>query len=180
MTEFPEVDDRIKKVLKLASELKGRTENLLDIGCGDGINTVLLKEALGASAVYGIDISPGACEAAGQRGVDSICFDIEEGILPFPDEYFDAIFCGEIIEHLFDTDHLLDEIYRLLKPGCSCIITTPNLAAWYNRLSLLLGFQPHLTAASLEHYQAGKLFRGTSGGRDHIRVMTLRAFSNSL
>ena len=56
---------------------------------------------------------------------------------------------SELIEHLVDTDSALDEALRVLKPGGSLLLSTPNLAAWYNRGLLALGVQPIFSEVSL-------------------------------
>jgi hypothetical protein len=82
---------------------------------------------------------------------------------------------------LFNPDHLIDEVYRILKRGGNCIITTPNLAGWPNRLALLLGYQPFATSVSSEHEGTGKLIlKGNEGQWGHIRVFTIRALKELL
>lgn len=49
-----------------------------------------------------------------KRGVNTIVADLQN-ILPFKYETFDVFFCGKVIEHVADTDFLLDGIYRILK-----------------------------------------------------------------
>lgn len=94
--------------------------------------------------------------------------------------FFDMIFCGEVIEHLYDTDFFLEEVYRVLRPQGICVFTTPNLAAWHNRIILLLGFQPNYTKVSLK-YNVGKIIKEKSGvGGGHIRVFTMKAFKELL
>jgi len=46
--------------------------------------------------------------------------------LPFEDDSFDAVYAGEIIEHVQDTDAALAEWGRVLKPGGTLILSTPN------------------------------------------------------
>ena len=46
--------------------------------------------------------------------------------IPFQDGQFDAIFAGEVIEHVTDVERTLHEWRRVLKPGGVAIITTPN------------------------------------------------------
>jgi len=54
---------------------------------------------------------------------------------PFSDNYFDTVFAGEIIEHLYNPDHLLAETYRVLKPKGIFVLTPPNLASIHNRIT---------------------------------------------
>ncbi len=166
---------RIHKVAKLFSTHQGQTRTLLDIGCGTGTISQYLAGVLGAEKTYGIDANPRWVEQARANGVDATALDIQSDDLPYDDAYFDAIFCGELIEHLTDTDHLLDEIFRALSPGGCCVLTTPNLSAWHNRIALLLGFQPFATGVSFRHRVGHPRFLGTGGTTEHVRVFTYRA-----
>lgn len=62
--------------------------------------------------------------------------------MQFPDNCFDMAFFGELFEHVYDLPGVFAEIKRVLKPGGFLALTTPNLAAWYNRILLLLGKCP--------------------------------------
>jgi ubiquinone/menaquinone biosynthesis C-methylase UbiE len=84
---------------------------MLDIGCGDGSFTILLREAPGARVVHGADISARAIEMAGQSGIEGHIVGVDEEPLPFSDAAFDAVIAGAIIEHLVDPEKLLAEIY---------------------------------------------------------------------
>jgi methionine biosynthesis protein MetW len=171
---MPILEDRIKKVRALFAGLRG--DRLLDIGCGDGTLSVIFGRAMGAREVHGVDIASEAIQAAEKQGVKACQLNIDQADLPFEDGYFDGVYCGEIIEHLFDPDHLLDEVYRVLKPQGFCILSTPNLAGWPNRLALLLGCQPYPTSVSPRYEGTGKLLlRSPQGQWSHIRVFTLRA-----
>ena len=67
-------------------------------------------------------------------------FNVESDRFPYEDNSFDvALFC-EIIEHLLaDPVHALHEIKRVLKPGGSLILTTPNVARLENAAKMLAG-----------------------------------------
>jgi SAM-dependent methyltransferase len=54
--------------------------------------------------------------------------------LPFRDRAFDALFAGELIEHLPDPAPALQEFRRVLKPGGTLILTTPNRLRLANRV----------------------------------------------
>lgn len=45
--------------------------------------------------------------------------------IPAPDASFDAILCSEVLEHVPEPTHALDEFTRLLKPGGKLILTAP-------------------------------------------------------
>jgi len=62
---------------------------------------------------------------------------VAEGI-PFDNSTFDAVFAGEIIEHMHDTDFFIDELYRILKPQGQLVLTTPNLVYYGNAIKILL------------------------------------------
>jgi methionine biosynthesis protein MetW len=172
-------EPRFRKVLQIAAKLGGK--RFLDIGCGDGSFTLLLKEALKTEEAVGIEISPEVDGALRGKGIEAYQLDIDEEKFPFEKDSFDMVYGGEIIEHLFNPDHLLDEVHRILKPGGKCIITTPNLAGWPNRLSLLLGYQPFATSVSPEYEGAGKLMlKGDEGQWGHIRVFTVGALKELL
>lgn len=51
------------------------------------------------------------------------------------DQSVDIFFSGECIEHVENTDAFLDEIHRVLKPGGSLILTTPNADAYLYRIN---------------------------------------------
>lgn len=171
------LSSRHLQVIRTANKycLKRNDVHLLDIGCLDGTFSMLLGNQLGANEVYGIDISPTNVREAQAQGCNAIISDIDTEHLPYENESFDLIHVGDVIEHLYNPDNLLKEIYRLLSKDGICIITTPNLAALANRVALLLGYQPFPSGTSLEH-DTGKLFVSNAllmGG--HIRVFTYRA-----
>jgi ubiquinone/menaquinone biosynthesis C-methylase UbiE len=37
--------------------------------------------------------------------------------LPFPDNTFDRVICAEVMEHVHDYGHALQELARVLRPG---------------------------------------------------------------
>jgi len=179
--ECKELGDRHRKVLEIFFEYK--FNRILDIGCGDGKFTVLIGKACKAKEVWGVDISERGIGMARKKGIKTFRVDVDEESLPFENNYFDAIYAGAIIiEHLFDPDHFLDEIYRVLKPKGILVLDTPNLASLYNRIALLLGYQPFDTHVSIR-YPIGHMYEevykqdseDTIRGSDHIRLFTYKS-----
>ncbi len=55
-------------------------------------------------------------------------FDAERDPFPYPDEHFDLVIAGEIIEHMiYDPMYLLLESRRVLREGGYLLVTTPNI-----------------------------------------------------
>ena len=78
---------------------------------------------------------------------------------------------SEVIEHLVDTDSAVEEAHRVLRPGGSLLLSTPNLAAWYNRGLLALGIQPVFSEVSLRSVFG----RPGSQVAGHLHMFTRRA-----
>jgi len=172
-------DDRVEKVVRLFSKLKN-ANLFLDIGCGNGGITCRIKDSINAKHTYGVDVAKSSLVSARERGIQPIMIDIDSGDLPFRDGSFEAIYCGEVIEHLRDTDHLLGEVHRVLAQDGICVLDTPNLASWHGRIELLLGYQPSYTLVSTMH-NVGKLVSGIDwepqSEKPHHWVFTFRALS---
>ena len=52
-------------------------------------------------------------------------FDLERDFYPYPNAHFKTIVCCDLLETLAqDPMHMLDEIHRILRPGCHLVLTT--------------------------------------------------------
>lgn len=89
---------------------------------------------------YLIEFSDIAVARAKEKGLSHISQIMIEGLgsTPYEDSFFEAVFFGDIIEHLFDSESALKEMKRILKPGGKLIISCPNIAYWRFRLHYLL------------------------------------------
>jgi len=182
ITEANSFEPRLQEVIRIFRKYLSENQTVLDIGCGDGNFAIFLKNVLKAKDIFGIDISEKAVSLCIKNGINAVKLNVDDDKLPYENGFFDAIFCGEVIEHLYDPDFLLSEIYRVLKKGGIFLITTPNLAAWHNRAILCLGFQPHFTEVSLKYHYVGKLHPKAKDlkASGHIRVFTYRALKDLL
>jgi methionine biosynthesis protein MetW len=156
--------------------LRNHCVSVLDVGCGDGSFMRFCEEA--GLRCRGVEISRSAVSLARQNGLNVDLTDIDTQDFPFETGSFDGLFCGEVLEHVFDTDHLLSECFRVLKSEGDLVVTTPNLASWFNRLFLLFGYQPLFTEVSLSH-GVGHPFPFWLGA-GHLRIFTLRALQELL
>lgn len=159
-------DFRESRLIKAAVMIERLTPGrMLDIGCSTG--GWLLHWRSRGWEPSGIDIDAEDVAAAAAKGIDARTCDLNADPLPFPDETFDLVFAGEVIEHLIDTDGFLREVNRCLRPGGHLIVTTPNLASFENRLRLLLGIYPIWVNYNLD-------------GSGHVRAYTPRILKKQL
>jgi len=109
-----------------------RGKKLLKIDLWNEVNnTRILSWAVRQGArVYGIDISQYLVEKSKENfkkdklpGVFIAC-DMRK--LPFKDNYFDLVYTMGSIEHVFDYQYAVKEIYRVLKPAGKAIVGVPN------------------------------------------------------
>lgn len=121
-------DSSLKKVSKIMSGLK-REAKILDAGSGLG-RWVFYFQKKGYKG-FGVDIVPEAikraCEYARRNnlGCDFKVADVRN--LPFPKEFFAAIFSFGTIEHFPESSKAVKEFYRTLEKGGKCFITVPNV-----------------------------------------------------
>lgn len=98
-----------------------KDEQILDVGCGVGIQTLCLGKR--CKHIVGIDIKKGVVEYAqylssklqGKISSQFICCSLQEAA--FPEDFFDKIFSICVIEHIPDYEKVIAEINRILKPS---------------------------------------------------------------
>ena len=121
-------------VLKHIPLLKLRAGALiLDAPCGAGaLCQALAKNGFEA---WGADVDP-ECGARPLLHERFLIADFNR-LLPCPDSRFDAVFCVEGIEHLEDRYAFLREVCRVLRPGGTLVLTTPNIVSLRSRMRFL-------------------------------------------
>jgi 2-polyprenyl-3-methyl-5-hydroxy-6-metoxy-1,4-benzoquinol methylase len=128
-------------------------QRVLDLGCGEGAFAAALREA--GVRVLAADVAeePLRRALASHPGLELELL-ASETAWELPDAAFDAVWAGEVIEHVADTSGWMSEIRRVLRPNGLLLLTTPAL----DRASLL--------AALL----SGRAFRKRFDPRsDHLR-----------
>jgi ubiquinone/menaquinone biosynthesis C-methylase UbiE len=162
-------DARVEAVLRLLLPRPGGA--MLDIGCADGILTRRCARAAQVARVSGVDFVDHGLDAKEiaftRANLDS------SAALPFDTAAFDVVTCMETLEHLHDTDHIVAEIRRLLKPAGYAIVTVPRLDALLSIAMLALGMQPPAVECSLrKRYGSPGASTRVSG---HVSHFTRRA-----
>lgn len=111
-----------RKWVNLEKFLYGLDGRLLDIGCADGTTTKQIKKRFPHMEIYGIDLYSDAIKFA-QKDSANITFKRADAHkLPFGNNYFDAITTIEVLEHMHNSEQVLKELHRVLKPGGTLVI----------------------------------------------------------
>jgi ubiquinone/menaquinone biosynthesis C-methylase UbiE len=115
-------EDRFKRHLIRQAGIE-RGHRVLDLGCGTGTLTILIKQIHPESEVVGLDGDPKILEIARAKakkaGVE-VAF--HEGMafqLPYPDGWYDRVLCSLVLHHLTTENkrRALKEVNRVLRPG---------------------------------------------------------------
>jgi len=135
----------------------GQGRQLLDVGCADGVLSRHLTER--GWRVTTIEGDPERASVAAAHCERLIVADLERQLPPIGGP-FDAIVYADVLEHLTDPLNVLRELNASLTPGGRVVISLPNVAHLWVRLSLLLGH--------FDYADRGILDRG------HLRFFTDR------
>jgi ubiquinone/menaquinone biosynthesis C-methylase UbiE len=105
-----------------------RGKRVLDVACGTGYGAGILVDQGGAAAVMGIDIDPLAVDYATRRyGRTNVLFRAASAASTgLADHAIELVTTFETIEHVPDPAALLNEFARVLAPGGTLILSTPN------------------------------------------------------
>ncbi len=131
--------------VRFVSRYVTKKDRILDIGCGTGLSTFMLRQFAGE--VYGLDISPIFIRIAQEkRRAENLSFQCADIMrLPFPDGQYDVVSSFLFIEHVCDVPQALSEMVRVTKKGGLIIILSPNLlspfAELYKLADAVLGKQ---------------------------------------
>jgi SAM-dependent methyltransferase len=135
-------------------------KQVADIACGTGYGSKILATN-GAYSVYGVDLSEKAVEySLNYYNAPNVTFTVgnAQELTALSDSQFDVVVSFETIEHLPNVEAYLDEMARILRPGGTFLVSTPD-----RRI------------ASVMH-----CFFGHPANKYHVREYTEREFLNLL
>jgi 2-polyprenyl-3-methyl-5-hydroxy-6-metoxy-1,4-benzoquinol methylase len=118
-------------------EAVGTGRRVLELGCSSGYLAKPLRER--GNTIVGVELDADAARAAEEWCEQVIVGDLETMTLPLEPASFDVLLCGDVVEHLRDPVGTLAGARPLLKPDGRLVLSTPNIANWAMRLSLLAG-----------------------------------------
>ncbi|MFD2561596.1 class I SAM-dependent methyltransferase [Aquimarina rubra] len=106
--------------------LPENTKTLLDVGCGEGAFASFIKEKY-QTETWGIELMKEEGEKA-EKLLDKVFIGEVEGFIDeLPDNYFDAIYFNDVLEHLVDPYMVLEKIKSKLSKDGVIISSIPNM-----------------------------------------------------
>lgn len=160
--------ERIARVLQTVSP----RAIVADIGCHNGVYTIMYAQVQGVSIIEGFDIANKALEAARERGLRAFLWNAGMEPCPAETEKYDVIISSEVIEHIVDTEYFVSEIRRILKSKGHVILTTPNLYYWLSRVKFLFAETPWNYPGVSSQFKANRNIN-----TEHIRVNGVKEWS---
>ena len=105
----------LKNIKKLAHHF--HDGYLLDVGCGRKPYESLFN----VNSYIGLDV-PGGGHDDDAKSAD-VYYDGK--VFPFTDSFFDYVISNQVLEHVFEPEKFIEEIYRVLKPNGLLLMTVP-------------------------------------------------------
>ena len=113
-------------LISLLPKKEGLT--ILEIGAGGGDTLAELKKSGIAKEVTGVELFDLAGTRQNDPLIDNfIIANIENDELNLPLNHFDAVLCGDVLEHLLDPWKVVEKLTVHLKPGGVIIASMPNI-----------------------------------------------------
>ena len=103
-------------------------QRVLDIGTGTGLQLKTIQEMAPHLALYGLDISEAAIQAANKALAGSMV-DLRAGSIAattYEDNFFDIVTCNASMSYWENPEDCFNEIYRILKPGGQVMLFEPH------------------------------------------------------
>lgn len=108
---------------------------ILDLGCSGGLVAAELRRlghhVTGVDSVHVIGV---------EHNVDHfVCADLEQGIPAEVGTGFDVVIAGDVIEHVRNSERLVADMAKVVRPGGFVLASVPNISHWYPRLRVATG-----------------------------------------
>ena len=150
--------DKLNYLPRLVNFSSYKGKDLLEVGCGAGID--LVRFALAGANITGIDLSRTALDLSRRNLDQNGCvadLQIMNGeCMEFEDNRFDVVYAHGVLQYTADTEKMVTEIHRVLKPGGEAILMVYNRNSWLNLMR-------QVTKVPLEHEDAPVLRKFSRG-----------------
>ena len=117
-------DDKKKRIYELIKSLPlPETGDVIDFGCGAGVFTEVIRQALPKYNIYGTDFSQQAINKAKARYKN--CTFIHSGDNRLKSMKFDFLFTHHVLEHVYDLESVAAEMIQFLEEKSSMLHVLP-------------------------------------------------------
>ncbi|MEZ5318612.1 MAG: methyltransferase domain-containing protein [Vicinamibacterales bacterium] len=146
--------EKLHHLLRLVDFEAWRGRDVLDVGCGAGVEVV--RFARGGARTVGVDLADSATaltrENLAQQGLRAGVVTADGEALPFPDAAFDFVYAHGVVQYAADDRRVVAECHRVLRPGGVAMFQVYNRISWLHLLSKVM-------KVPLEHEDAPRLRR---------------------
>jgi 2-polyprenyl-3-methyl-5-hydroxy-6-metoxy-1,4-benzoquinol methylase len=112
---------------------------ILELGAGSGDTLVEIKKQNLAQEVVGVELMNLNDSQQKNPEIDRLIIgNIEKTDLDLPENYFDVIICGDVLEHLIDPWNVLKKLHKHLKQNGMIIVSIPNIREYHILYRILI------------------------------------------
>jgi SAM-dependent methyltransferase len=168
--------EKLHHLLRLVDFDAWRGRDVLDVGCGAGVEVV--RFARGGARVAGVDLTESAArltrENVRQQGVQAAVAVADGEALPFRDASVDFVYAHGVAQYTTNDRQLVAECRRVLRPGGLAIFQVYHRRSWLHVLSKVMKVPlEHEDAPVLKRYTSGE-FRDLLAGFSSVELVTER------
>jgi len=138
---------------------------ILEVGCGTGNTLIKLKKIHKAQEIYGLEMNEEIVQGHIKDINKVIVGDVEQIDPSFPDEFFDYIIFGDVLEHLIEPEKILKKYTKYLNKNGMIIASIPNIKNYTVLFDLII-------RDKFEYKDSGIL------DRTHLRFFTRKEIIN--
>ena len=118
---------------------ENKDNKVLEIGAGSCDTLVAVKNLNLAAEVVGVELMNLENSHQGNSLIDRLIIgNIETIELDLPENYFDVIICGDVLEHLINPWATLSKLHKYLKKSGIIIISVPNIREYHILYKILI------------------------------------------
>jgi 2-polyprenyl-3-methyl-5-hydroxy-6-metoxy-1,4-benzoquinol methylase len=177
---FQELDeyrfDKLRYLPQVVTFADYKGKQLLEAGCGVGIDLVRFAQA--GAIVTGVDLAEVSIDLAkknfAQNGLEADLRVMNGEDLQFEDNSFDVVYAHGVLQYTANAQQMVNELYRVLRPGGEAIFMVYNKYSWLNALSKLMKVDlEHEDAPVLKKYSIRE-FKGLLSPFAKVRIVPER------
>ncbi len=162
---------------RLFSQAIGTNKTVLDIGCRDG---ALTQYFLYGNSVTGVDVDANALHKARELGIETVEMDVYGDWGELSNRKFNIIVAGEVLEHLFFPEKIVEKIKSRLTPGGIFMGSVPNAFSFKNRFKYFFGLKnntPLSDPTHINHFSQNEIKGMLSKHFSSVQMVPLGRFA---